>query len=189
MRLVLRRFLEEHEDMEVVGEAADGKEAVQQCLTSRPDVVTMDVRMPGVDGIQATWQISRLMSKVAVLALSGEAGLWCVHEMFTAGASGYVLKDFVYEDLEPAIRALACGRAFLGHQVIDKLLAHVMDDRNPLAPREAAVLQRLAQGRSHEQIAADLRLPPDTIRQTLRAISQNACTPVIESLINRTEAE
>jgi len=189
MMLALRRLLETNADMEIVGEAPDGQEAVRQCLQSKPDVVTMDVRMPGVDGIQATWQISRLMPHVAILAVSGEAELWCVHEMFAAGASGYILKDFLSEDLEAAICVMACGRAFLGHLIIDKVLAHVTNERNPSAQREAAVLRGVAQGRSREQIALDLRLTLDTIRQILRSIGQNASTSAIGCLVNHMETE
>ncbi len=189
MRYTLRRCLETNADMEIVGEAADGQEAVRQCLQSKPDVVTMDVRMPGMDGIQATGQISRLMPQVAILAVSGEAELWCVHEMFAAGASGYILKDFLSEDLEAAIRAMACGRAFLGHLIIDKILAHVTNERNPSAPREAAVIRGVARGRSREQIALDLRLTLGTIQQTLRSLAHNASTPIIGRLVNHRETE
>jgi DNA-binding NarL/FixJ family response regulator len=189
MRHALRRFLEANADMEIVGEAVDGQEAVRQCLRSKPEVVTMDIRMPGVDGVQATWQISRLMPQVAVLAVSGEAELWCVQEMFAAGASGYILKDFLYEDLEAAIRTLVCRGAFLGHLVIDKVLAHGINDKNPWAQREMAVLRCLAQGRSREQIALDLHLTPDTVRQTLRSIGQNASTSAIRRLVSPTETE
>jgi len=189
MRVALRRFLETNADMEIVGEAPDGQEAVRQCLKSKPDVVTMDVRMPGVDGIQATWQIIRLRPRVAILAVSGETELWCVDKMFAAGASGYILKDFLCEDLEAAIRTLACGRAFLGHLVVDKVLDHVIHDGDPLAPREAAVLRGLAQGRSLEQITLDLRLTLNAIRQTLRSIGQNASTSAIGRLISRMETE
>ncbi len=179
MRYTLRRFLRTSADIEIVGEAADGQEAVRQSLQSKPDIVTMDVRMPGMDGIQATAQISRLMPRVAVLAVSAETELWCVDQMFAAGASGYVLKDFLSEDLEAAIRAMACGRAFLGHLIIDKLLAHVTNKKNPSAPREAAVLRGVAQGRSQEQTALDVSLTLDAIRQTLRSIGRNANTSAI----------
>ncbi len=189
MRYALRRFLKTNADMEIGGDVADGQEAVRQCLRSKPDVVTMDVRMPGMDGIQATGQISRLMPQVAILAVSGEAQLWCVHEMFAAGASGYILKDFLSEDLEAAIYAVACGRAFLGHLIIDKLLAQVTDQRNPSAPRETAVLRGVAQGRSREQIALDVSLTLDAIRQTLRSIGRNANTSAIGCLVNRMETE
>ncbi len=189
MRHALRRYLETNADMEIVGEAADGQEAVRQSLQSKPDVVTMDVRMPGMDGIQATGQITRLMPQVAILAVSAETELWCVDQMFAAGASGYILKDFLSEDLEAAICAVACGRAFLGHLIIDKLLAHVTNEKNPSAPREAAVLRGVAQGRSQEQIALDVSLTLDAIRQTLRSIGRNANTSAIGCLVNRMETE
>lgn len=189
MRAALRRFLEDIDDITVVGEAANGQEVVQYCLQLKPDVVTMDVRMPAVDGVEATSQINRLMPQVAVLAVSAEAELWCVHRMFAAGASGYVLKEFVCEDLEAAIRALAGGRAFLGHLVIDKVLAHATGKRNPLARREATVLRELAEGKSHEQIARDLCLTADAVRQTLRSIRHNASTSAVACLVNRHQPE
>ncbi len=189
LRRVLRGFLERNAGMEVVGEAADGQEAVRQCLQSKPDVVTMDVRMPGVDAIQAAGQISRLMPQVAILAVSGEATLWSVDEMFAAGASGYILKEFLDEDLEPALRTLACGGAFLGRLVIDKVLAHRNSDRNPLSQQATAVLRGLAQGWSQEQIALDLHLAPGTLWQTLRSLHQSASTCAIARLVNHKEFE
>ena len=189
LRRALRCFLKRNADMEVVGEAADGHEAVRQCLQSRPDVVTMDVRMPGVDGIQAAGQISTLMPQVAILAVSGEATLWSVDEMFVAGASGYILKEFLDEDLEPALRTLACGGAFLGRLVIDKVLAHRNNDRNPLSQREAAVLRDLAQGWSREQIARHLHLTPGILGQMLHSLRQNASTSAIARLVNHEESE
>lgn len=189
MRAALRRFLGNIDDIASVGEAVNGQEAVQHCLQLKPDVVTMDIGMPGVDGIEATAQISRLMPQVAVLAVSGEPELWCVHQMFAAGAVGYVLKEFLCEDLETAIRALTGGRAFLGHLVIDKVLAHATGQRNSPAPGEMAVLRELAEGKSREQIALNLCLTPDAVRQTLRSIRHNACTSAIGCLVNRLQPE
>lgn len=189
MRLALRGFLERRADMEIVEEAVDGQEAVQLCLRLRPDVVTMDVHMPGVNGIQATGQISRLLPQVAVLAISSETELWGVQQMFAAGASGYILKDFLYEDLEVAVRTLACGGAFLGHAVIDRVLAHATNHKNPLAQKETAVLRALARGRSREQIALDLHLTPNTLRQVLRRVGQKAGMAAIERLVNAGETE
>ncbi len=189
LRRALRYFLERSAGMEVVGEAADGQEAVRQCMQFKPDVVTMDVQMPGVDGIQAAGQISRLMPQVAILAISGEAALWSVDEMFAAGASGYILKEFLEEDLETALRTVACGRAFLGRMVIDKVLAHRNKDRNPVSQQETAVLRGLAQGWSREQIALYLHLAPSTLRQTLRSLCQSASTCAIARLVSHEEFE
>jgi len=189
MRCALRHFLEGNTDMQIVGEAANGQEAVQQCLRLKPDAVTMDVRMPLVDGVQATSKISRLMPHMAVLAVSSEADLWSVHKMFAAGASGYILKDFLLEDLEPAIRTVAAGHTFLGQLIIDKVLAHAIHGRSPLAHDQTAVLRGLAQGRSPEQTALDLHFPVDMVRQTLRSIARSASIPAIECLINHIQIQ
>ncbi len=150
IRLALRHVLETNADMEIVGEAADGREAVRQCLQSNPDVVTMDIRMPSMDGIQATGQISRLLPQVAVLAVSSETELRVVQEMFAAGAAGYILKDFLCEELEAAVRTLACGHVFLGQRVIDEVLTYGIDQANALASGAAAVLRSLASHKGTE---------------------------------------
>jgi len=112
-----------------------------------------------------------------------------VNEMFAAGASGYILKDFLDEDLEIALRTVACGGAFIGRLVIDKVLAHRNKDRNPLAPRETAVLRGLAQGWSREQIALHLHLTPGTLRHILRCLGQNASMSAIARLVSPPETE
>ncbi len=187
IRLALRCCLEANADIEIVGEAADGREAVRQCLQWKPDVVTMDIRMPGVDGIQATGQIRRLLPQVAVLAVSSEAELWTVQQMFAAGASGYILKDFLGEDLEAAVRTLACGHAFLGRQVMDEVLTYGINRGDALAPGAAAVLRNLAQGESRAQSTTGPCVAPDAIRQTLCSPGQSAGTLANRGLASQVE--
>jgi DNA-binding NarL/FixJ family response regulator len=99
IRRVLRDLLKSHSDIKIIGEAKDGKDAVECCLELMPDVAILDVHMPGLNGIEAALQIVRQLPRVKVLALSGYPDLNYVRRMLTAGASGYVLKDFMLEEL------------------------------------------------------------------------------------------
>jgi DNA-binding NarL/FixJ family response regulator len=174
--------------MEVVGEAADGQEVVRQCLLSKPDVVTMDVRMPGADGVQAAGQISRLLPRVAILAVSDEATLWGVDEMFAAGASGYILEGVSGRRSETALRTVACGGAFIGRLVIDKVLAHRTRIETLVAARDGGSW-RPGRKAEPEQIALHLHLTPGILRQILRCLGQNASTSAISRLVSPRETE
>jgi DNA-binding NarL/FixJ family response regulator len=172
--------------MEVVGEACNGEEAVQCCQELMPEVVTVDVHMPVVNGIEATRRIRSQFPSIRAVAVSSDPEEISIERMLAAGASGYVLKEFLYEELVLAIRAIARNRAFVGRCAIDGLL----DDLEPrLEEDEAAVLRGLAQGRNKRQIALSLELAPDVLEQTLRSAHAKTAASAIGNLIKRVGIE
>jgi DNA-binding NarL/FixJ family response regulator/signal transduction histidine kinase len=169
-RAGLRSLLEQSPDLEVVGEAADGEAAVALCLECHPDVVVMDIAMPKLNGIEATRSILKALPATKVVALSMHADSQYVLEMLRAGATGYLLKDCVREDLAQAIRVVQANFSFLS----PGLAAHVADEvvRSAPAPakgtarltrQERVVLGMLTKGGSAKEIAAQLKLSPKTI--------------------------
>ncbi len=112
-RLGLRALLEQESDMEVVAEAGNGQEAVQQVQESRPDVVIMDVAMPGMNGVEATYHLLSMLPKTKILALSMHSDRRYVLNMIKAGAGGYLLKDCAYEELSQAIRHIMADKTYI----------------------------------------------------------------------------
>jgi DNA-binding NarL/FixJ family response regulator len=117
----IRRLLDAEGDMEVVAEAASGQEALDLAQRTHPDVVIMDISMPELNGIQATQIIRRLFPEIQVVVQSGHSSNAYVHAMFNAGASAYVLKDFLSEDLLCAIRSVVAGKPYLGTRIRDRV--------------------------------------------------------------------
>jgi len=171
----LRAMLEARDDIEVVGEAADGAEAVEQARMRRPDVVLMDIRMPRMDGIEAT---RRLVDGPAptphVVILTTFDLDEYVYEALRAGAAGFLLKDTSPARLADGIRVVAAGEALLAPTVTRRLVAHfVRRPTAPLAagstfdeltPRELDILLHVARGRSNAEIAAELFLSEATVK-------------------------
>ena len=110
-------LIEEQKDLTVVGQAAGGKEAVQRAEDLRPDLIVMDINMPDMNGIEATREIRASDPDVLILALSNHTGPDLVKAALDAGASGYVRKDQAYEEIIPAIRAVATGKQYIGTRV------------------------------------------------------------------------
>lgn len=162
VRRGFRRMLEDDPDMRVVGEAADGAEAVRLALELRPRVVVMDVAMPGMDGFQATREILRHQPETAVLVLSMYAEENYVRNAFDAGARGYILKNALDVDLASAIRYSAAGKQVLGPGVLAPS-AEPADSYDRLTPREKQILQLIAQGNSNKEIAHLLNLSVNTV--------------------------
>ncbi|HZT29674.1 MAG TPA: response regulator transcription factor [Bryobacteraceae bacterium] len=162
VRRGFRRMLEDDPDMRVVGEAADGAEAVRLALELRPRVVVMDVAMPGMDGFQATREILRHQPETAVLVLSMYAEENYVRNAFDAGARGYILKNALDVDLASAIRDAAAGKQVLGPGVLAPS-AEPADSYDRLTPREKQILQLIAQGNSNKEIAHLLNLSVNTV--------------------------
>jgi DNA-binding NarL/FixJ family response regulator len=166
VRQGLRAFLCLSEDLETVGEAADGREAVDLAHELRPDVVLMDLLMPGVDGISATAAIRRELPAVEVLALSGYLEDHLIGDALHAGAVGYLLKDTDADELQRAVRAAAAGQVQLSPAVAARL---IRDSQLPSSPpqltrREEEVLVLLARGRANGQIARELHIAPQTVK-------------------------
>jgi DNA-binding NarL/FixJ family response regulator len=182
----LRSLLEKQTDFEVVGEADNGRKAVQMAQEKTPDVVVMDVSMPDLNGIEATMQIIESLPKTRVVALSMHSDKRFVMGMLRAGASGYLLKDCASQELANAIVQVAGGKKYLSPEitgvVIDDFLlggsAEEVAAASPLSPREREVLQLIAEGWSTKQIASHLYVSIKTIethrRQIMRKLDLHA---------------
>jgi DNA-binding NarL/FixJ family response regulator len=167
VRQGFRLILENQSDMEVVGEASNGREAVTVAEALQPDVVIMDVTMPELNGIEATRRIGELSPRTRVLALSMHKDSVYVREILRAGAKGYLLKDAAGNDLLAAVRAVARGEAYLSPAVSDAVLTdyrkHVTNPIDLLTSREREVLQMIAEGKTNKEIANSLQLSVYTV--------------------------
>jgi two-component system, NarL family, response regulator LiaR len=170
----LRRFLSLSADLEPVGAAADGREAVALTHELRPDLVLMDLLMPVLDGISATAVIRRELPAVEVVALSGYLEPQLIADALHAGAVGYLLKDTDAEELHRAVRAAAAGQVQLSPAVAARLVrdAHVPTTPPQLTRREEEVLALLARGRANGQIARELHIAPQTVKTHVSNILQ-----------------
>ena len=159
LRAGLRALLGAQEDLEVVGEASDGAEAVRLTQKLRPDVVVMDIGMPGVNGIDATARIKRDLPAAKVLILSMHDDQGYLRQVLRAGASGYVLKKAADTELLAAIRAAVRGEIFLDPALAKALVDEVMEPKVAagealaLSDREREVLRLLAHGHTNQQVA------------------------------------
>ncbi len=173
----VRMILAKEPGIEVVGEAGDGQQALELVEISRPDVVIMDISMPGMDGIEATQKLKERHPELSVLALTMHEDESYVFQLLRAGAAGYVLKRAAAQDLVQAVRATARGEAFLYPSVARKVLedylkrAEAGENReryDGLTEREKEILTQVAQGLSNQQIAEKLFISIKTV-QTHRA--------------------
>jgi len=163
----LRMFLGTDPELEIVGEAGDGAEALQMALQSCPDVVLMDLLMPVMDGIQATAAIRREAPDTEVVALTSVLEDSAVVDAIRAGAIGYLLKDTQAHELCRAIKAAAAGQVELCPEAAARLMREVRTpDRStePLTERETEVLRLLAQGLSNQEIARTLIIGEQTVK-------------------------
>ncbi|MFD6079567.1 response regulator [Streptomyces hydrogenans] len=169
VRRGLRTFLEVQDDIEVVGEAGDGAEGVARAEELRPDVVLMDIKMPGIDGIEALKRLRGLANPAKVLIVTSFTEQRTVVPALRAGASGYVYKDIDPDALAGAIRSVHAGHVLLQPEVAGALLAQ--DDPQggtgrgtTLTEREREVLGLIADGRSNREIARALVLSEKTVK-------------------------
>ena len=162
-----RMILAAEPDMEIAGEAGNGREAVELAQKLKPDVVVMDVTMPELNGIEATRRLIELSPRTRVLALSMHKDAVYVREILRAGARGYLLKDSADSDLLAAVRAVAKGEGYLSPGVSDAVLSdyrrHVTDPLDLLTSREREVLQLIAEGKTNKEIATSLGLSVYTV--------------------------
>ena len=167
VRQGFKMILSAQADMEIVGEAGNGREAVERAAELRPDVVVMDVAMPELNGIEATRRLAELSPRTRVLALSMHKDSVYVREILRAGARGYLLKDAPDADLVAAVRAIAKGEGYLSPAVSDAVLTdyrrHVTDPLDLLTSREREVLQLIAEGKTNKEIATSLNLSVYTV--------------------------
>jgi DNA-binding NarL/FixJ family response regulator len=167
VRQGFKMILAAQPDMEIVGEAGNGREALDLAGQLQPDVIVMDVAMPELNGIEATRRVADLSPRSRVLALSMHKDSVYVREILRAGARGYLLKDSIASDLLAAVRAVARGEGYLSPGVSDAVLndyrRHVTDPIDLLTSREREVLQMIAEGKTNKEIATVLNLSVYTV--------------------------
>ena len=180
MRMGLKALLETQPDIETVGEASDGSEAVRKARKSPPDVVIMDILMPGTDGIEATRRITEALPGVKILILTTSTSSDDLNRAIQAGAAGAVLKSEANKRLLSAIRAVAKGASAISSEV------RTMIDEDPpaaeLTPRQMEILGEMARGLTNKEIAAALSCSPESVKDRINAI----CTKL--GAANRSEA-
>lgn len=167
----LRTLLEKEPDLEVVAKVKDGREAIRVVHEKRPDLVVMDVSMPGMNGIEATRQITAKLPRVKVLCLSMHSEEQFVTAVLEGGASGYLLKECAFDELLTAIRTVMANQIFLSPTITTTVVQNYRAQRgatqpspvSPLTDREREVLQLIAEGHSTKDIAARLHLSVKTI--------------------------
>lgn len=170
MRQGLHALLSTQQDLQVVGEASDGRVAVSMVRDLQPDVVVMDLKMPDLNGIDATRQVVAAKQGVKVICLSAHADERSTSEMFMAGAAGYVEKENAFEELANAIRAVMKEKIYLSPSVAGLMMGDFMKNRSAgaksafekLTSREREVLQMLAEGKSMKSIALQLHVSVKT---------------------------
>jgi NarL family two-component system response regulator LiaR len=166
VRQGLEMFLALDQELEVVGEASNGAEALRLARELKPGVVLMDLLMPVMDGIAATGAIRRELPEIEVIALTSVLEDRAIVDAIRAGAIGYLLKDTEADELRRAIKAAAAGQVQLSPEVARRLMHEMRGpkDPEPLTDREIEVLRLLARGRSNKQIAAELVIGEKTVK-------------------------
>jgi len=167
----LKALVEAQADMEVVGEAADGRAAVQRAQELQPDVLVMDISMPGLNGLKATDQLKQLCPQVKVLTLTRHTDAGFIQQLLAAGASGYVLKQSASSELVRAIRTVASGASYLDPQITGKVIGGYVSRKTrfneepakELSEREREVLRLIAWGYSNKEVAARLDISVKTV--------------------------
>ncbi len=181
MRRGLRLLLESQDGFSVVAEAADGRQAVEQAVATKPDVVVLDIAMPHLSGTEAAQRITEELPSTAIVILSMHSDEGYVLRALKAGAKGYLLKDSAEGDLIEAIKAVGQGKAFFSPEVSRMLVEDYVreikargtqDSYELLTAREREVLHLLAEGKSNKEIAGLLNLSPYTVETHRRNLQE-----------------
>jgi DNA-binding NarL/FixJ family response regulator len=176
----LRSLIEKQPDMEIVCEAEDGRKAVERVREFLPDVVIMDITMPNLNGVEATRQIVSEFPQIKVIALSIHSNRRFVADMLGAGATGYVLKECLFDELVHAVKAVAAGESYLSSRITGVVIEHYVkgiaaiadSPLSSLTSREREVLQLIAEGNTTKKIALDLHVSTKTIEANRRQIME-----------------
>jgi len=187
----LRSLIEKQSDMVVVGEAEDGRKAVELVRELQPDAVITDITMPNLNGVDATQQIVREFPKVKVLALSIHCNRTFVADMLRAGASGYVLKECSFDELVEAIRTVVGGGTYLSPKVagvvvsdyVNHLFRRAESSLERLTEREREVLQLVGEGKNTKQVALALHVSTKTVEANRRKIMEKLDAHSVADLV------
>ncbi|RRN63964.1 response regulator transcription factor [Caulobacter sp. 602-1] len=161
-------ILEDRDDMQLVGEARDGAEAIEQYRVLQPDVTLMDLQMPGMGGVEAIKAIRDEQPNACIVVLTTYDGDVQAVRALKAGAMGYLLKSSLRTEMLDAIHSVSQGRRYLHRNIADEIALHILDDG--LSEREVAVLQLVAIGKANKQIAFELGISEETVKGYLKAI-------------------
>lgn len=179
IRQALRTVIDNEIDMEVIGEAVDGDQAVDLVIKLKPDAVVMDIEMPKVSGVEATRQIKEHVPDAIILVLTVHDSNEYILRILEAGASGYIIKSIISKDIPNAIRLAINGESILSEQMLKKLLQYalryptikkVSDAELNLTDRELQILELLAQGANNKTIAIELDLSQNTVKKYMMGI-------------------
>jgi DNA-binding NarL/FixJ family response regulator len=168
VRMGLTALVNTEPDLEVVGEAVDGAQAVHAFDKHKPDLVLMDLRMPVKDGVAATAEIKAKYPNARVLMLTTFDGDTDIHRAMQAGAQGYVLKNTTGDKLIPALRAVAAGQRWIPKEIATRLASRNLFEE--LTPRELQVLEQMAKGLANKEIADVLNITGHTVKDHLKSI-------------------
>jgi DNA-binding NarL/FixJ family response regulator len=185
VRRGLAMVLQSEPDIAIVGEAVDGRQAVEMAVRIRPDLVLLDVRMPGLDGVQAAQMIKQKAPLVRILMLTGIPPSPATLTMFHGAADGYILKDASPTELLEATRCVAAGRPYLQASLIRQLLGAVVlgaeaeepPVTSPLTAREIDVLRLMARSHTNREIASSLYVSEETVRTHVKHVLQKLAQP------------
>lgn len=188
VRQGFRLLVERHPELEVVGEAADGASALAAIREASPDLVVMDIHLPGGNGIEISSQALKEFPALKIVVLSADVDSDLVNQALRAGVSGYILKESAPEELPRAIEAVLAGKLYFSPEVANLVLQdykRALTDaprvRPELSEQERAVLRLLAQGQRMKEVAAELKLSVKTVETYRRRISQKlGCQSVAE---------
>lgn len=179
VRQGLRLFLRTDPELEVVGEAPDGAQALLRAAELRPDIILMDLLMPVMDGIEAIGRLRKELPETEIIALTSVLEDRSVVRAVRAGAIGYLLKDTEADDLCRAIKAAAAGKVQLSAEAAERLMREVATpaDPDPLSEREVEVLKLLARGATNKEIALDLSIQETTVKSHVSSILGKLAVP------------